>query len=61
LRRKLHADPVPFGPLPPRPDGKGKSKYDRLTAQLAIYENKVLAVLGNTVEAVKRRAEGMCR
>jgi hypothetical protein len=59
LRRKLGADPHPFGPLPPRPDGKGKLRYDRLVAQLAIYENRVLAALGSTIEALQRRAEGM--
>jgi hypothetical protein len=30
-----------------------------LIAQLAIYENRVLAALGSTIEAVQRRAEGM--
>jgi hypothetical protein len=59
VRRKLGADPHPFGPLPPRPDGKGRLRYDRLIAQLAIYENRVLAALGSTIEAVQRRAEGM--
>jgi hypothetical protein len=58
LRRKLHADPAPFGPLPPRSDGKGKLRYDRLVAELRAYEAEALGGLGDTIAALERLQQG---
>jgi hypothetical protein len=54
LRRKLRADPAPFGPLPPRPDGKGKLKYDCRVAELRGCEAQALDGLGDTIAALER-------
>jgi hypothetical protein len=57
LRRKLKAELVQFGSLPPRPDGRGATMYDRLVQQVADCENRILGVLGNINVALGRRAK----
>ena len=54
LRRKLGANSAPFGPLPPRPDGKGKLRYDRRVAELRVWEAKALTGLGDTIKGLER-------
>jgi hypothetical protein len=57
IRRKLGADPHPFGPIPPRPVGSGRAMYDRLIVELVACEERILAVVGHINAALERRTE----
>jgi hypothetical protein len=57
LRRKLGADPAPFAPLPPLPDGKGKLRYDRRVAELRACEAQARDGLSATIAALERHVQ----
>jgi hypothetical protein len=60
LRRRLGAELAPFGSLPPRPRRYPSFLvYDRLVAQLAVYEGKAQAAFGDMLAAIERRAKRM--
>jgi hypothetical protein len=61
LRRRLGAEPVPFGPLPPRPPYPACRTYDRLVARLATFEKRAHAAFTNTLAAIERHSRRIRR
>jgi hypothetical protein len=61
LRRRIGADVHPFGSVPPRPRGRGRAAYNKIIAELAACEARVLGVLSNINEAIARRAPELAR
>jgi hypothetical protein len=60
LRGRLGAAPAVLSPLPPRPRRFPQRRtYDRLVAQLAIYEAKAQAAFDDMIAAIERRQKGM--